>query len=187
MTSSTYVYTYIAFALAYIGSSLLLVVHAFKTSGLLSSAGRNARRDGRPTFELARTFVAHGQRVVDYTQLATLLPLLYIVLSVGLGSAILRDRAWAGVANAAWIVITLLGIGTCMLLVGRTIKEAHALAEMDATTAVTGERTADAASRLGGRLGMSAGLLVLVLVFTALNLWAVASNISTMLGLDYVL
>lgn len=187
MTSSTYVYTYIAFALAYFASSLLLLVYAFKTSGRLSAAGREADKGMPPAFGPAQSYISHGQRVVDYTQLATLLPLVYIVLSVALGSVILHNTSWAGLMNAVWIAVTLVGMGACALLAMRVTREARALAEFDPATTVVGERTADAASRLSGRLSMSAGLLILMLVFTTLNLWSIVANLTTVLGLDYVL
>lgn len=187
MTSATYVYTYIAFALAYLVSGLILAIRGFRTSAALSKAGRSAPEHGVPALDLARSYVGHAQRLVDYTQLATLLPLGYIVGSVFLGSAILRNRDWAGIANTLWIAATLVAIGASIVLTTRAAKAGRALAEMDAEEAIIGERTADAAHKLASRLGVSTVLLVLVTVFTMLNLWSVIANISTLLELDYVL
>jgi hypothetical protein len=187
VTSSTYVYTYIAFALAYLVSSATLAVTAFRTSGGLSKAGRSADPQGRPALELAREYVGHGQRLVDLAQLATLLPLAYIVGSIFLGSAILRNQDWAGMANALWVAITVVAIGASVMLAAGGTKEARALSDIDAEQAIVGERTADAAHKLASRLGISTTLLVLVALFTMLNLWSVAGNLGTLLDLNYVL
>ncbi|MDO9557397.1 MAG: hypothetical protein Q7J82_07440 [Coriobacteriia bacterium] len=187
MTSTTYVYTYIAFAVVYLGAALTLVVDALRMTTGLATAGRTTPTDNRPAFELARECVKHGQHMVDYTQLATLLPLAYIVGSIFLGSAVLRNQDWAAIANALWVTITTVAIGASIILAVRGAKETRALSRIDVGEAMVGERTSQASHKLASRLRTSTVLLVLVVAFTTLNLWSVVSGLNTLLGLNYVL
>lgn len=187
MTSSTYIYTYIAFALVCIVSDVTLVLKTIGASEHISKAGKTAAVDGHPILELAREYIGHGQRLVDYVQLATLLPLAYIVGSIFLGSAILRNQDWSGIANTLWIVITVLAMAASIILAARGTREVHALSKIDTDKAIADERVSNATHKLAGRLGISTTLLVLVTAFIALNLWSVMSNLNTLLNLDYVL
>jgi len=187
VTSSTYVYTYIAFALVYLVSSLALTIRAYRASGAMSRAGSDADPEGNPTAELAFEYVDHGQRLIDIAQLAMLLPLAYIVGSIFLGSTILRDQSWAGTINSVWIGITFVAIAASILLAVKATKEAHALSEMDAESTVVGQQVVDATRKLASRLGISTTLLAMISLFILANLWSVLSNLDTLLNLDYVL
>ncbi|MDZ4654372.1 MAG: hypothetical protein U1F44_00615 [Coriobacteriia bacterium] len=187
MTSSTYIYTYIAFALIYAVSSVTLVLKTIGASERISKAGKTAAVDGHPILELAREYIGHGQRLVDYVQLATLLPLAYIVGSIFLGSAILRNQDWSGIANTLWVIITVLAMAASIILAVRGTREVHALSKIDTDKAIADERASNAAHKLVGRLGISTTLLVLATVFTTLNLWSVVSSLDTLLAFDYVL
>ncbi len=187
MTSTVYVYAYVAFALAYLVSAVALSLKALFVRKVLTSIGRAGDSDTTTTTVMVRETLAGGQRMVDYTQLATLLPLTYIVVSVFLGSRILLDHSHAGVANAVWIAFPLIGIGASILLAVRGRDAARAAAEGDLDGLSTSDQAALAGERLASRLGMSLGLLALVVVFTTLNLWSVATNLDTLLDLNYVL
>ncbi|MDI6902039.1 MAG: hypothetical protein QMC79_10155 [Anaerosomatales bacterium] len=189
-TSSTYVYTYVAFALVYLLSSVAFVVRSFRVSAALSQA-RQAVAAGESRgadMASAEQYVGHGQRLIDFAQLATLLPLVYIVGSMFLGSMLLRDSDAAALLNTVWILLTVAAAAASVAFTVFGLREARRIDEYDENAiAASGGAVADALQRLGVRLGVSSALLVLVAVFTALNLWSVLANLDRITSIDYVL
>lgn len=187
MTSTVYVYAYVAFALAYLISTVILSLKALFVRKVLTSISRAEVAENTTTTIMVREMLAGGQRMVDYAQLGTLLPLTYIVTSVFLGSRILLDRSHAGAANTVWVVFTLIGIGASILLAVRGRDAARAAAKGDLDGLSTNDQAALAGERIARRLGMSLSLLALVVVFMTLNLWSIVTNLDTLLDLNYVL
>lgn len=188
-SSTTYIYTYIAFAGVYLIASFTFVASALRVSTGLS----RARQTSQPADLMsappasAGEVLAHGQKIVDYTQLATLLPLVYIVGSMFLGSVIARDTELARMINVGWIVLTLICALTSVLLAVFGIRESGAISRASALSEGLADKAADAVQRVGTRLGVSAALLLLVTVFTLLNLWSIVSSLDALKAVDFLL
>lgn len=185
--SSTYVYTYIVFAAVYLISAVAFVVNALRVSAVLSRSRPSAPADEQraAVTDSAGEYVSRSQRLVDYTQLATLLPLIYIVGSMFLGSLILNGKG-PGYVNIGWVVFTVVAAGAAVTFAVLGTRESMSLGGVGAIAAGN-ERAADIFQRIGIRLGVSAALLLLVAVFTLLNLFSILGNIDTLLKIQYVL
>jgi hypothetical protein len=174
----------------YLLSSVAFVVRSFRVSAALSQARQAVAAGERRRADMASAeqYVGHGQRLIDFAQLATLLPLVYIVGSMFLGSLLLRDADTAALLNTVWILLTVAAAAASVAFTVFGLREARRLDEYDENAiAASGGAIADALQRLGVRLGVSSALLVLVAVFTALNLWSVLANLDRLTGIDYVL
>jgi len=187
-SSSIYIYLYVAFAVVYMALSFAFVYKALQVSTTLSRARDIVPASGRVTSEPrvdAGGFISHSQRLIDYTQLATLLPLVYVVASMFLGSLILGGTGHVGV-NLGWIGLTLAAIGASVAFFVLGMRESAALGSLDGLEGVTG-RLNDALQRIGMRLGVSAALLLLMSVFMLLNLYSVLSGMQELLGTRFLI
>ncbi len=187
-TSTTYINAYIVFALVYLIASFAVVASALRVSTGLSRA-RSSGSSGES--EAPATSVGavldHGQKIVDYTQLATLLPLVYIVGSLFLGSIVTRDAELARTMNVGWIAFTAIcGIASVMFAV-LGIRESGAIGYGARLPRDPAGQTPEALQRVGTRLGVSAALLLLVAVFTILNLWSIVSSLDSLSAVDFLL
>ena len=187
MPSSTYVFAYLAFAIIYLMTGTWLTIVSVRAGSEMAQGSRRARTNVAGSRDLTREYIGQGAHLVDYAQLATLLPLAYILASIFLGSAALRAQRWTGAANALWVALTLVAIFVSVVLALRGIRRARRLAEIDAEAAIVGVEAADAARKIAGRLAVSAILLGLAVAFTTLNLWSVLTNLNTLLDVKYVL
>lgn len=187
-TSSTYIYAYVAFAAVYLVASFTFVAAALRVSTGLSRARQTAPAEVtvEPTSS-AGSLIDHGQKIVDYTQLATLLPLVYIVGSMFLGSVIVRDAGLARLVNVGWVVFTLLCAAASVGLAALGIRESGAISRTPTLAEDLAGRASDALQRIGTRLGVSAALLLLVAVFTLLNLWSIVSSLDVLRAADFLL
>jgi len=182
-SSSAYVYLYVTFAVVYMASSSAFVLNALRVSTALSRTrevaptSNRAPREPGPEVGL---FIAHSQRLVDYTQLATLLPLAYVVGSMFLGSLILGGSGHVGV-NYGWVALTVAATAASVVFVVLGMRESAALGSPEVLRNVSG-RMNDALQRIGIRLGVSAALLLLMTVFMLLNLFSVLSGMQDLLG-----
>lgn len=189
-SSSTYIYLYVAFAVVYMASSLSFVFTALRVSTALSRAHdpvvtpeENAFRPG-PGPEVG-AFIAHSQRLIDYTQLATLLPLGYVVGSMFLGSLILGGSGHVAV-NFGWIALTVLAMGAAVAFSVLGSRESRALGTPKVPIGTTARSNA-ILQRIGMRLGVSAAMLVLMTVFMLLNLYSVLSGMQDLLGAQFLI
>ncbi len=187
-SASAYVYLYVLFAVVYLASSIAFVFNALRVSTSLSrthsdlpSPGHVSTEPGPGTSE----FIAHSQRLVDYTQLATLLPLVYVVVSMFLGSLILGGTGHATV-NYGWIALTVAATLASVAFVVLGMRESKALGPVDALEGTNG-RVNDTLQRIGMRLGVSAALLLLMSVFMVLNLYSVLSGMQNLLGAQFLI
>ena len=187
-TSTTYIYAYVAFASVY-----LIASFTFVAAALRASAGLSRARQAAPSVDAAPVSGAtvaaaleHGQKAIDYTQLATLLPLVYIVGSLFLGSIITRDTDLALVINVGWIAFTVLCAIVSVWLTVVGIRESGAISTSPLPEGLGGQEP-EALQRVGSRLGVSAALLLLVAVFMMLNLWSIVSNLDTLSAVDFLL
>lgn len=187
-TSTTYINAYIVFALVYLVASFAFVASALRVSTGLSRTrpgGSSGEADAPPAS--VGSVLDHGQKIVDYTQLATLLPLVYIVGSLFLGSIITRDADLARVMNIGWITFTsICGIASVVFAI-LGIRESGAIGYGTRLPRDTAGQTPEALQRVGTRLGVSAALLLLVAVFTMLNLWSIVSSLDALSGVDFLL
>jgi hypothetical protein len=189
-TSTTYIYAYIAFASVYVVTSFTFVASALRVSTGLSRAHQavpSAESPSATSAGGATAVLEHGQKAVDYTQLATLLPLVYIVGSLFLGSVIARDTSVARLVNIGWIVFTVLCAVASVGLAVLGIRESGAISRTPTLAEDLAGRASDALQRIGTRLGVSAALLLLVTVFTLLNLWSIVSGLGVLSGVDFLL
>lgn len=184
-TSATYIYAYIVFASVYLVASFTFVASAFRVSSGLSRASRSTRYEAEAPQASVGAVVDHGQRIVDYTQLATLLPVVYIVGSMFLGSIITRNITMARTINVGWIAFTVFCAVTSIVLAVLGIRESGVV-NHSAPLAYSG-RTPEALQRIGLRLGVSAALLLLVAVFTMLNLWAIITSLDALSKVNFLL
>lgn len=188
-SSTTYIYAYIAFAAVYLVASFTFVAAALRVSTGLSRARRAAQQvdSTASSASAAGDVLGHGQRIVDYTQLTTLLPLVYIVGSMFLGSVIVRDTDLARLINVGWIAFTLICAFASMTLAVLGIRESGAISNAPTLSQDLGGQAADALQRIGARLGVSAALLLLVAVFTLVNLWSIVASLSSLKAVDFLL
>lgn len=188
-TSTTYIYAYIAFASVYLIASFTFVASALRVSTGLSRTRRTTAPAEPTTARPASlgTVIDHGQRIIDYAQLATLLPLVYIVGSLFLGSIITRDVDLARAVNVGWIAFTVLCGVTSVALTALGIRESGAIGYASDLPGDPGGPAPEALQRIGTRLGVSAALLLLVAVFTMLNLWSIMSSLDALSAVDFLL
>ncbi|MBN1192525.1 MAG: hypothetical protein JXA36_02355 [Coriobacteriia bacterium] len=186
-TSDMYIYAYIAFAAVYLAASCAVVASAFRASaGLSRSHQTTTSQEPSPAVNV-NAVVCHGQKIVDYTQFATLLPLVYIVGSIFLGSVITRDVSLTRVVNVGWVVFTVVCAVASVIFAALGIRESGAINHTVGIPADASGRSPEALQRIGVRLGISAALLLLVAVFTLLNLWSVVSSLETLTTMDFLL
>ncbi|MCE5204092.1 MAG: hypothetical protein LLG24_07780 [Actinomycetia bacterium] len=129
--------------------------------------------------------MARIERLLGYTQLATLLPLAYIVGSAFLGSRILKGAGPRAI-NILWLAFTVVACLAAVFLAARGVHESRALSRAAFVTDES-RRPADFYQRVGVRLGLSAALLTLVAVFMLLNLFSVLGDLDSVLTARYVL
>lgn len=184
-TSETYIYAYIAFALVYLVASFTFVASALRVSTGLSRT-RKTSSIGGDSPAAASIVIGHGQKIVDYTQLSTLLPLVYIVGSMFLGGVIARNVDLARPVNIAWIAFTVACAVTAVVLATLGIRESGAISQTPGVTELVSQ-TPEAVQRIGIRLGVSAALLLLVTVFTMLNLWSIIMSLDVLSTVDFLL
>ncbi len=188
-SSSTYIYTYVIFAVIYVASSAAFVVNAIRVSTTLSRTRGAANLAEVPASEASAPpvgeVISHSQRLVDYTQLAALLPLVYVVGSMFLGSLILRGSGHTGV-NLGWIAFTVVVAVAAVVFVVLGMRESARLGHLQGISRAS-SRTADVLQRIGLRLGVSAALLVLVTLFMILNLYSVLSSMQGLLGIQFLI
>ncbi|KAF0208389.1 MAG: hypothetical protein FD171_872 [Actinobacteria bacterium] len=187
-SSSAYIYLYVVFAVVYMASSIAFVFNALRVSTSLSRvhnatpAADHARHEPGPGI---REFISHSQRLVDYTQLATLLPLVYVVGSMFLGSLILGGQGHSTV-NIGWVALTIVATVASVAFVVLGMRESSALGTLDDLEGTSG-RANDALQRIGMRLGVSAALLLLMTVFMVLNLYSVLAGMQDLLGAQFLI
>lgn len=188
-SSTTYIYAYIAFAAVYLVASFTFVAAALRVSTGLSRARQAARSSDVAALPAssAGEVLGHGQRIVDYTQLATLLPLVYIVGSMFLGSVIVRDTDLARLINVGWVAFTLICALASLALAAMGVRESGAISNAPTLAQDLGSKAADALQRIGARLGVSAALLLLVAVFTLVNLVSIVTSLSELKAVDFLL
>lgn len=182
-TSQTYIYAYIGFASVYLIASFAFVANALRVSVGLSRSRQAIPAEGANPAPVVSEVLDQGQRIIDSAQLATLLPLVYIVGSMFLGSVIVRDTGLARTVNVGWIAFTVACAVASVWLSVSGVRAAGAIgrAEFD------GAHAPEAVQRIGVRLGVSAALLLLVAVFMLLNLWSVAGSLDALSTVDFLL
>ncbi|MDY0340813.1 MAG: hypothetical protein RBS17_06345 [Coriobacteriia bacterium] len=177
-----YLHAYIAFALVYLVGSAISAAGALRISLLLSQS-----RPGEPSLSIASplsTLLGHGRRLVDCTQAATVLPLVYIVGSMFLGSLIAQDPDSARAINVVWAVFTLVCATASVLL---TVVALKAYRQMKPTSGTAVGNAPDSLQRVGVRMGVSAALLLVVAAFTLLNVWSVVGDIGALKAMGFLL
>ena len=184
--SETYIYAYIIFAVVYLIASFTFVAAALRVSTGLAKA-RTAETVDAAGASGAQSLISHGQRLIDYTQLSTLLPLVYVVGSMFLGSVIVRNADIVRAVNVAWILFTVVCAALTVLLALLGLRESGAIGRTSDLVQRLGSRSQEAVQRIGLRLGVSAALLLLVAVFTLLNLYSVVSGLDALKAVDFLL
>ena len=186
--SMTYIYAYVAFAVVYLIASLVFVLTALRVGTGLSRARQTAvPATGSTPVATVSSVINHGQRIVDYTQVATLLPIVYIVGSMFLGSLISRNADLARTVNIGWITFTVACAAASIVLAVLGIRESGAISSTTVLPEGLSGRAPEALQRIGVRLGVSAALLLLVAVFTMLNLWSIISQFEALSTVDFLL
>lgn len=181
-STTTYIYAYVAFALVYLAGSAVSAISALRISAALSRPESSAPRSATPAS--LGDILGHGRRLVDCTQAATILPLIYIVGSMFLGSLIARDPRTAGAINVVWVIFTLVCAAASILLAIvalRTYRQMKLESDRAAGTAP------EALQRVGTRLGVSVALLIVVAAFTLLNVWSVVGDLGVLKATDFLL
>lgn len=186
-TSDTYIYTYVVFACVYLVASLTFVANALRVSTGLSRAHETAMVADPAAVQEVTEVLGHGRKLVDYTQLATLLPLVYIVGSMFLGTVVMNDTALARTVNVGWIAFTALCALASIVLAFLGVRAAGAIGRTSDLPKELPGQAPEALQRVGLRLGVSAALLLLVAVFTMLNLWSVVDSLGVLEGVDFLL
>jgi hypothetical protein len=184
--SMTYIYSYIAFAVVYLIGSVLSAASAMRVSTVISRVIRTD--DARAASTIAADIVGHGRQLLDYTQVATLLPLVYIVGSMFLGSLITKDTGLARPLNILWLVFTLVCALAAIVLAVLALREGRVMTTPSHETQTTQtQRSPETLQKLAVRLGVSAALLLLVAVFIMLNLWSVVGDMGSLTATDFLL
>jgi len=185
--SVTYVYAYMAFAIVYLVGSIVSATSALRVSNGISRA-QHTDEGTTPAPVVIGAVIGHGERLLDYTQVGTILPLVYIVGSMFLGSFIAKDTGLARSLNVVWVVFTLVCAAAAIILSVLALREAQAMRSISGGTWSLGRgHTPEALQKVGLRLGVSAALLLLVAVFIMLNLWSVVRNMGTLSSTGFLL
>lgn len=185
--SVTYIYAYITFAVVYLAGSIVSATSALRVSNGISRAPHTGEGAAHAPAAMGDV-IGHGQRLLDYTQMATLLPLIYTVGSVFLGSFVAEDTSLARSLNVIWLVFTLICAAAAIILSVLALREAQTIRSISGDTWGLGRAHApEALQKVGLRLGVSAALLLLVAVFIMLNLWSVAGNMGTLSSTGFLL
>ncbi len=185
--SMTYIYAYVAFAVVYLVGSIVSATSALRVSNGISRAPHTGEGVARAPAAMGDE-IGHGQRLLDYTQLATLLPLIYIVGSLFLGSFVAKDTGLARSLNVIWVVFTLICAAAAIILSVLALREAHTMRSISGRAwSLARGHAPEALQKVGVRLGVSAALLLLVAVFIVLNLWSVVRNIGTLSSTGFLL
>lgn len=186
--SETYIFAYIAFAVVYLVASFAFVVNALRVSTGLSRARQaGVPSPDAPPMRVVAGIIEHSQKLVDYTQMSTVLPLVYIVGSMFLGSWIIRDTGMVRMLNVGWIVFTMVCAVASVALTMLGIRESRAIGAISELPDQLSGRAPEALQKVGLRLGVSAALLLLVTVFTMLNLLSVLGSLDALVDIDYLL
>lgn len=183
-TSETYIYAYIAFALVYLLASSTFVASALRVSTGLSKSRKAGDSAETVSPSAITALIGHGQKMVDYTQLSTLLPLVYIVGSMFLGSVISREVELARSVNITWIAFTAICAASSILLAVLGLRESGAVQHAGGSALA---HTPEAVQRIGVKLSVSAALLLLVAVFTLLNLISILASLDSLSTADFLL
>lgn len=181
-STTTYIYTYVAFALVYLVGSAVSAASAMRMSVRLSQA-RTPPDDSTTPAQLGPV-LNYGRRLVDYTQAATILPLVYIVGSILLGSLVARSAEAARTINIVWIVFTLICAASSIVLAVLALKTYRQMRPISGKVA---DGAPDAVQQVGVRLGVSAALLLVVAAFTLLNVWSVVGDLGALKAVDFLL
>lgn len=184
-SSMTYIYAYVVFACVYLVGSLVLATSAITASARLSrpaaeGSGEAARVPGPDPA------LGHGRRLIDYTQAATALPLVYIVSSMLLGSLVARNPESARIINIGWIVLTLV-CGAASVVLAIVARRESARLKTPVGPGAGTQAASEALQKLGYRLGVSTALLLLIAVFTLLNVWSVLGDMRALAAADFLL
>ncbi|HZL05683.1 MAG TPA: hypothetical protein VFE45_09745 [Coriobacteriia bacterium] len=185
-SQAIYLYAYVVFAVVYIMSCAAFVGNALRLARPLVDLRRTVAASPPPAehSNAARELIDRSQRLVGYTQLATLLPILYIVGGALLGTLITRSGG-SGLVSVAWLTFTVVTAAAALLFAVLALRMSSGLApeELRDPSGVTTE----ALNRIGIRLGVSAALMLLMAVFTLLNLYTILSNADLFQAAEYVL
>lgn len=181
-STTTYIYAYVAFAIVYLVGSAIAAASALRISLMLSRPRPDGTESGATP--PVGTLLGHGRRLVDCTQAATVLPLVYIVGSMFLGSLIARNPDAARAINVLWVVFTLVCAAASILLAALAFKAHRQMAQASGQAAST---SPDVLQRVGVRLGVSAALLIVVAAFTLLNVWSVVGDFGALEAADFLL
>lgn len=184
-TSETYIYAYIAFASVYLITSLTFVASALRVSTRLAKSSRTVVAAEQVVPASVPAVIGRGQKIIDYAQLSTLLPLVYIVGSMFLGSVITRDPDLARTVNIGWVVFTSICGASAVILAVLGVRESGAIGH-DGLDNLP-EQTPEPVQKLGVRLSVSSALLLLVAVFTALNLVSIIMSLESLSAVDFLL
>jgi hypothetical protein len=104
-----------------------------------------------------------------------------------LGSVILREAASVRTVNITWVVVTAACTLAAVALALLGARETNAIGSASQLEEDLAGRRPEILQRIGLRLGVSAALLLLVAVFTLLNLWSILASIDTLLRVDFLL
>ncbi len=181
-STSTYIYAYIAFAVVYLAGSAIAGWSALRISLALSRPDQ-APPESPDAAPLASVLSA-GRRLIDCTQAATVLPLVYIVGSMFLGSLVARNADVARAINVGWVVFTLVCAAASVMLAAFAIRAYRKVRPASGQSAAS---ASDAMQRIGVRLGVSAALLIVVAAFTLLNAWSVVGDLGVLKAADFLL
>jgi hypothetical protein len=91
------------------------------------------------------------------------------------------------VVNLGWVVFTVACALIAVVLAVLGIRESGAIGQKVGPAISQSGRATEALQRIGARLGVSAALLLLVAVFTMLNLWSILSSLDALHGVDFLL
>jgi len=181
-STTTYIYAYVAFTLVYLVGSAIAATSALRVSLRLSHLGTAGSKPVAPA-QLGPV-LDHGRRLVDSTQAATVLPLVYIVGSMFLGTLIAQNPDSARAINVVWVVFTLICAGASIVLAALALT---AYRRMKLASGTTAGNASEALQRVGLRLGVSAALLLVVAAFTLLNVWSVVGDLGALEAADFLL
>lgn len=185
-SQAIYVYAYVVFAVVYLMSCAAFVGNALRLARPLVAMRRTVTAAPQPVERAGavRELIDRSQRLVDYTQLATLLPILYIAGGALLGTLITRSGG-SRYIGLAWLTFTIVAAAAALLFAVLALRLSSGV--MPANLAEPSGVTTETLNRIGIRLGASAALMLLVAVFTVLNLYTILTNVDVFGSAEYLL
>ncbi|MFA5844520.1 MAG: hypothetical protein WC971_06795 [Coriobacteriia bacterium] len=191
--ATTYVYSYIAFAVVYVASALAFSIALLRMRSIFRELTPASDTDPLSAEDLVvmRGYLHFGSRLLDLGGYAILIPFAYLAVTFALGTLVAGGRVLtASVLNMAWALLTGgMGIASLLLAIfaSRNARALKLLFEQNPEHRMLHQRTLHAVHNLRRWSLLTVAILLGTSFFTIWNIVAVLANIQGISGADFAL